>query len=365
MRNNFLGRGSVLLLVFLFVCLPVFADNSEQVASKTGLDQDLFATLNVDVNGTQMGVFIVAVTERALHSRVSAKLMATLRPYVGKNVLYINPTVKQVMSSFPFNPEGFKVAQDGVPVFIPSTNDWVEISEGFLSGKFVPNPGGESYGSGSEGLLLMDGHIDITKPFTVSYGGQSATFSIKSTPPAPSAPMGSGVVSAPAQTPNVPLPDQVTDLQDALTTGDFTQKSIASLLSLPSGLVQTLDINTRGSELRLVLVLLEAPVRNASFSADLLTSLDPLIGTGAVMVWALSPTGSPFTPWSFFIQQHSTNYVFFSDASFVELTTGFLRAKKVPAGQILAGVIRLQKGIDPSMPFKVFYGTSSVTFNAQ
>lgn len=349
--------------MLLLIGLSVFAGTPEQVASKTGLDQDLFSTLNVDVNGTQLGVFIVAVTERALHSKVSAKLMAALRPYVGKNVLYINPTVKQVVSSFPFNPEGFKVTQDGVPAFVPSRADWVEISEGFLSGKFVPNPGGESYGSGSEGLLLMDGHIDITRPFTVSYAGQSATFSIK---PA-SAPTSTGVASVPAQTPkpNVPLPEQVTDLQDALTTGDFTQESIASLLSLPSDLVQTLDINTRGSELRLVLVLLENPVRDASFSADLLTSLDPLIGTGAVMVWALSPTGSPFTPWSFFIQQHSTNYVFFGDASFVELTSGFLRSKQVPAGQILAGVIRLPKGVDPSMPFKVFYGSSSVTFNAQ
>ena len=365
MRKNHLGRGYVLFVMFLLVQLVVFAGTPEQVASKTGLDQDLFATLNVQVNGTKLGVFVVAVTDRALQSKISEKLLETLRPYVGKNVLYVNPTVESVVSSFPFHPSDFKVSQDGAPDFVPSPAEWVEISAGFLSGAFVMNPGGASYGSGSEGLLLMDGHIDIAKPFTVSYGGQSATFSIKTyVAPTPSAT--SGMASSPAHTPvDVPLPSQVTDLQDALTTGEFIAERMASLFSLPPALVRTLDITMQSSELRLLLVLLSDPVRDASFSSDLLTSLDPLIGTGAVMVWALSPTGSPFTPWSFFIQQKGTNYVFFSDASFVELTKGFIRAKEVPAGQILAGVIRLPGGIDDTQPFKVFYGSGSASFNAQ
>ncbi len=366
MRNNTLGRGYVLFVMLLLVQLVVLAGTPEQVASKTGLDQDLFATLNVEVNGTKLGVFVVAVTDRALQSKISEKLLETLRPYVGKNVLYVNPTVESVVSSFPFHPGDFKVTQSGVPDFVPTPSDWVEISAGFLSGAFVMNPGGASYGSGSEGLLLMDGHIDITKPFTVSYAGQSGTFSIKSTYAAPVSSTTTGMASSPAHAPvNVPLPSQVTDLQDALTTGEFTAESMASLFSLPPSLVQTLDITMRSSELRLLLVLLKDPVRDASFSDDLLTSLEPLIGTGAVMVWALSPTGSPFTPWSFFIQQNGTNYVFFSDASFVELTKGFIRAKEVPAGQILAGVIRLPRGIDVTQPFKVFYGSSSAAFNTQ
>lgn len=365
MRKNLFGRGYVLFVMLLLVQLVVFAGTPEQVASKTGLDQDLFATLNVQVNGTKLGVFIVAVTERALHSRVSEKLLETLRPYVGKNVLYVNPTVESVVPSFPFHPGDFKVTQDGAPDFVPTASDWMEISKGFLAGVFVLNPGGASYGSGSEGLLLMDGHIDITRPFTVSYGGQLATFSIQSYT-APSASTSSGIASSPAQPPvNVTLPSQVTDLQDALTTGEFTRESIASLFNLPPAMVQTFDIAARGTELRILLVLLSAPVRDASFSSDLLTSIEPLIGTGAVMVWALSSTGSPFTPWSFFVQQNGTNYVFFSDASFVELTKGFLRAKEVPAGQILAGVIRLPKGINLSKPFKVFYGSSSASFDAQ
>ena len=365
MRKNLFGRGSVLLLMILLVQFVVFAGTPEQVASKTGLDQDLFSTLNTEVNGTQLGVFVVAVTERALYSRVSEQLLATLRPYVGKNALYVNPTVEKVVSSFPFNPAGFKVSQDSAPDFIPTATDWVEISEGFLSGRFIINPEGEAYGSGSEGLLVMDGHIDITRPFTISYDGRSATFSIRSytAPPVASS---SGIPSTPAQTPvDVPLPGQVTDLQDALTTGEFTRESMASLFKLPPAIVQTLDIAARATELRLLFVLLSDGVRDASFSDDLLTSLEPLIGTGAMMVWALSPTGSPFTPWSFFVQQNGTNYVFFSDASFVELTPGFLRSVEVPAGQLLAGVIRLPKGIDLAQPFAVFYGTNSASFDAQ
>jgi len=227
------------------------------------------------------------------------------------------------------------------------------------------NPGGEAYGSGSEGLLLMDGHIDIARPFTISYGGQSATFSVHSYAE-PTGSTSSGITSTPAQTPiAVPLPGQVTDLQDALTTGGFTAEGMASLFSLPPALVRTLDITMRTSELRLLFVLLSEDVRSGSFSDDLLTSIEPLIGTGAVMVWALSATGIPFTPWSFFVQQNGTNYVFFSDASFVELTPGFLRSVEVPAGQLLAGVIRLPKGIDLAQPFAVFYGTNSAAFDAQ
>lgn len=366
MRKNLLGRGSVLFLMVLLVQFAVFAGTPEQIASKTGLDQDLFSTLNLKVNGTQFSVFVVAVTERAFNSRISEELLAALRPYVGQNVLYINPTVEEVVPSFPFNPAGFKVSQDGAPDFIPTATDWVDISDGFLIGRFVENPGGPSYGSGSEGLLLMDGHIDITHPFTVSYGEQSATFSIQAYTPPTTSTTSSGIASIPAQTPvDVPLPAQVTDLQDTLTNGDFTREAMASLFGLPPTLVQTLDSTARDMELRLLLVLLSDDVRSASFSDELLTSLEPLIGTGAVMVWALSATGSPFTPWSFFIQQSGTNYVFFSDASFVELTSGFLRAKEISAGEILAGVIRLPKGINLDLPFTIFYGTNHASFNAQ
>ncbi len=359
------GLGCVLLLMMLLVQLAVFASAPDQIAAKTGLDQDLFATLETTVNGTSLAVFLVAVTDRCLQSKVSEKLRGILQSYVGKNVLYVNPTVENVVSSFPFDTSKFMVSQEGKPSFVPTVDNWVEISDGFLSGVFVTNPGGASYGSGSEGLLLMDGHIDITKPFTVSYAGELATFSIRSyeTPGSFTSP---SIASSSSQTPvDVPIPDQVTDLQDALTTGQFNREAIASLLNLPPWLVQTIDVTAREAELRLVLVLLSDGVRSGAFSDELMTSIEPLIGSGAVMVWALSSTGSEFTPWKFFVQQNQTNCVFYSDASFVELTNGFLRSGEVKPGQILAGVMRFPNWVNTEEPLTIFYGSSSASFNTR
>lgn len=362
MRRNCFGRGYVLFLVLLLTHLAVFASAPEQIAAKTGLDQDLFVTLETAVNGDNLAVFVVAVTNRSLQSKVSEELRGILQAYVGKNALYVNPTIEDVVSSFPFDTSHFMVTQEGKPAFVPASDDWVEISDGFLSGVFVTNPGGASYGSGSEGLLVMDEHIDITKPFTVSYAGKSATFSVRSYETAVSSTSPS-IASSPSQVPvDVPIPDQVTDLQEALTIGEFTREAIASLLCLPPLLVQTIDI-TRDAQLRLVLVLLSAGVRDGAFSDELLTSVEPLIDSGAVMVWALSPTGSEFTPWKFFVQQNQTNCVFYSDASFVELTDGFLRSGQVRAGEILAGVMRFPNWVNAEQEFTIFYGSSSASFN--
>jgi hypothetical protein len=365
MRKNRLVWGCVLLLGLLLGHLVVFAGGQEQIASKTGLDEDLFITLETEVNGKALALFVVAVTERCLKSKVSSELRSRLQPYVGKNVLYVNPTVESVVSNFPFDTSRFLITQEGMPAFVPTLNDWDEITEGFLSGVFVTNPGGASYGSGSEGLLLMNGYIDITKPFTVSYAGKSATFSVRSyTTPAASST--GGIASSPSRTPvDVPIPDKVTDLQDALTAGEFSRETIASLLGLPISLVQTVDIINRNDELRLVLFLLSPAVRDGSFSDELMASIEPLIGSGAVMVWALSPTGSEFTPWKFFIQQNKTNCVFYSDASFVELTEGFLRSGKIEAGQILAGVMRFPEWIDTEQEFTVSYGSSKALFDTR
>lgn len=78
------------------------------------------------------------------------------------------------------------------------------------------------------------------------------------------------------------------------------------------------------------------------------------------MVWAFSSTGADFSPWHFFVQQAGTNYVFFSGSSFVELTAGFLQAKRVEAGEVVAGVILLPARVDPYAAFSVFYGSASV-----
>jgi hypothetical protein len=355
----------VCLGVLLLTSLGILAGSHEQIASETGLTPDLFNELTVDVNGTELALFIVVVNERVFSSKISPALQENLRHYVGKNALYVNPTVEQVVNSFPFFPEQITVEQEGGSSFTPTRSDWVEITPGFLDGQFEINPGGSSYGSGSEGVLVMGDRIDITRPFWVSYQGVRVRFDVSQHTayyPVPASPVSTTSPSHPAV--EISPPESITDLQQALTEGDFSAEAIASLLLLPQDLVGTLAVAGRGEELRLLFVRLEEGIYSSALGDDLLLSLEPLVGTGAVMVWALSQTGSAFVPWNFYIQQSGTNYVFFSAASFVELTEGFLHSGRVEPNAIVAGVIRLPGGVDTSAPFTIHYGTAGVTFGA-
>ncbi len=355
------GRGLLaFLLILLLLGTAGFAATTAQIAEKTGLAPDLFVQLTAPVHGHDLGIFIVFITDRTFSSRISPKLRGELAPYVGRNALYVNPSVKQVVSSFDFSPERFTITQNG-KTFTPSQKDWVAITPGFLAGKFVVNPGGETYGSGSEGILVLGDRIDVAKPFTVSYQGVSATFTIKSL--GTTAPTAVATTPTPPQTPAVTPPSQVTNLVTALAHGDFSAPAVAKLIGVDPTLVRTLVVKSRGEELRLLFVRLEASVRASALSTDLIKSIDPLIGSGAVMVWALSPTGADFSPWRFYIQQHGTNYVFFSSSSFAELTPGFLKARRIPVDGIVAGVIKLPKAVDRGAPFAVFYGSAKVEFN--
>jgi len=171
------GRKLILgsLCVF-FLGLVVLAQSADQVASETGLDRDLVGVLRVNVGGAELAIIAVYVNERAFQSGISKNptLYHRLFPYVGKNALYINPTVEHVVSFFAFSSSHFSVEQVGKPTFLPAGFDWVEITAGFLEGRFEVNPGGASYGSGSEGILVMGDYIDPTQPFTVVYQGQRA-----------------------------------------------------------------------------------------------------------------------------------------------------------------------------------------------
>lgn len=359
-----LRRVVALALLLLLMSFGVLAETHEQLATNTALASDLFNEITVSVNGTDLGIFLVAVDQRAFNSRVSAALRETLTPYVGRNALYVNLTVKEVVPSFPFSPERLTVTQDGKPTFIPARSDWIEITPGFLDGRFTENPAGTSYGSGSEGILVMGTHIDITQPFTVSYEGQQARFVLGpgTASTTASGPQSGSSVAASHPPVSVPTLSEISQLQDTLTHGDFSVARVAGLLGVPQDLLGTIAVTNGGKELRLLCIRLEPAVRESALSPDLLAAVDPLIGTGAVMVWALSPTGAPFIPWNFYIQQSGTNYVFFSDASFVELTKGFLHVGQVDPGQMVAGVIRLPSGVDPGVAFSLRYGTSGATF---
>ncbi len=354
------GRGLLAFLLILTLCVAGFAATEAQIAEKTGLAPDLFVQLTVPVGGQDLGIFIVYITDRTFNSRISPTLRTELLPYVGRNALYVNPSVKGVVDSFDFSPDRFTISQDGNS-FTPDRNDWVEITPGFLVGRFVVNPGGASYGSGSEGILILGDRIDPEKPFTVSYQGVSGTFDLAASPAA-SIPQTPAPPSSAPQAPEITPPTQVTDLTSVLTGGDFSPQAVAELLGIDRSLVGTLVITSRGEELRILLIRLEEGVRDGMFGEELLKSIDPLIGTGAVMVWALSPTGADFSPWRFFVQQNGTNYVFFSPASFAALTPGFLEATRIEPGAIAAGVIKLPKGVKRDAAFSVYYGTSKVDF---
>ncbi len=354
------GRGLLAFLLILSLGAAGFAATEAQIAQKTGLSPDLFVQLTVPVGGEDLGIFIVYITERTFNSHISPTLRNELLPYVGRNALYVNPSVKGVVDAFDFSPDRFTITQ-GETVFTPTRDDWVEITPGFLTGRFVTNPGGPSYGSGSEGILILGDRIDPKKRFTVSYQGVSGTFDLAASPAA-AAPQSSAPAPSVPQASEIVPPTTMPDLTSGLTGGDFSQEAVAGLLGIDRNLVGTLVITARGEELQIILIRLEEGVRNSMLGKELLESIDPLIGTGAVMVWVRSPTGADFSPWRFFVQQNGTNYVFFSPTSFVALTPGFLDTKRVEPGTIAAGVIKLPKGVKRDVAFSVYYGTSKVDF---
>ena len=175
------GRVVVLAaLLILLTSLVVSANEREEFARQAGLDSDLVGLIQLDVGGTQLTVVFVFINERAFESRISPALREELFPYVGKNAIYVNPNVKEVTAQFDFSPLQILVSQGG-EAFTPTASDWVELTAGFLSGTFAVNPLGPEHGSGSEGILVLGDAIDPSLPFTLSYMGETAEFSI--TPP--------------------------------------------------------------------------------------------------------------------------------------------------------------------------------------
>ena len=359
------GVGRILivssLLVFLFVG-AAHADPRDRFAQETGLDLDLIGVVQVEVGGVELTVTFVFINERTFSSKISAELRAALLPYIGRNAFYVNPSIEQVVSQFGFSPYEISVRQSAATSFTPDLASWVEITPGFTAGRFEVNPSGPEQGSGSEGILVLDDAIDATRPLDLIYRGQEAHFEIGATfaaTPSGTVPPAAAASHEPIEV--APLEETAT-LQSVLMDEDFSAESMAALLELDPDLVRVLLLTSRGEELRLLFVRLEGAIRESALGAELVAAVEPLIGTGAVMVWAFSVEGAAFSPWTFYIKQGGTNYVFFSSASFVELTDGFLRAERVDAGEVVAGVIRLPKSVDSSLPFSVYFGTAGVEY---
>ena len=349
-------------LLLFFVAGAVFADPREQFARETGLDLDLIGVVQVEVGGIELTVTFVFVNERTFSSKISAELRATLLPYVGRNALYVNPSIEQVVEQFAFSPRNVSVRQISGSASTPEEAAWIDITPGFAAGRFEVNPSGPDRGSGSEGIVVLGEAIDSALPFEVSYLGEATRFDIgasveatSSAPPAPSASASHVPIDV------EPLAETET-LEGILMQDEFSSEAMAALLGLDPGLVRTLQHAQRSETLRLLFVRLEEAIRESALGPELVSTLEPLIGTGAVMVWAFSIDGAAFSPWNFYIKQGGTNYVFFSSASFVELTERFLRVERVDAGEVAAGVIRLPKSVDNAHPFSVYYGTAGVDF---
>ena len=353
----------VLALVLCCVSLVLSGDEIDRYAQETGLDRDLIRVIDVDVAGEQLTIVFVFINERTFQSKISPTLYAALQPYIGQNAVYVNATVDDVVSQFDFRAQSIAVQQDG-NTLLHDASAWAEITPGFLSGVFVTNPGGADKGSGSEGILVLGDALDASRAFSVSYLGVSSSFQIgidtvASSPTGIAGPMASTSSHDPIEV--APLKG-LDELQQVLLSEEFSQEAMAALFALDPELVRVMTLSSSGNQLRLFLVRLEATVRDSLLGGELLQAIEPVIGTGAVMVWAISSTGARFSPWHFYVQQHGTNHVFFSTASFVELTEDFLRVEVIDAGDVAAGVIRLPRGVDAAAAFAVFYGTSSVSY---
>jgi len=357
MRWSDVGRVLVAsFLLLLCAASAALGDPRDDFARETGLDSDLIGVIQVDAGGTEMTIAFVFVDARALESHVSPSLRQALQPYVGRNALYVNPSVRDVVSHFDFTPQAIAVQGEGRERTTPPASAWVELTPGFLGGTFEVNPAGASQGSGSEGVLVLGDLIDPTRPFDILYGNERTTFRIL--------PAGSsrGSTAASHDPISVPTLGDVSSLESVLARPDLTEVSLAALFALDRSLVRMLDATVASNAVRFVFIRLEESVRTSALGVDLLSRLDPVIGTGAVMVWAISTTGAPFSPWYFYVQQSETNYVFFSSASFVELTSGFLGLDRLEPATLAAAVIRLPKGVDAQAPFAVRYNTFGVTY---
>ena len=266
------------------------------------------------------------------------------------------------MAQFAFSPYEISVRQVGGSTFTPAADAWMDITSGFSAGRFEVNPSGPDHGSGSEGILVLGDAIDATSPFDVIYRGQEVRFEIGTAPTTSAAgPPPSAATTSHDPVDVAPLEGTGT-LQSVLMHDDFSAESMAALVEVGPSLVRTLQLTLRGEELRMLFVRLEEAIRESALGPELISALEPLIGTGAVMVWAFSVEGAAFSPWSFYVKQGGTNYVFFSSASFVELTSGFVRVERVGAGEVVAGVIRLPKSVSSGLPFSIYFGTSGVDY---
>lgn len=351
----------VTMLLLAGVVCQAATTARDRFAREAGLDVDLVNFVTVDVGGDTLTLTVVFVNERTFQSRISSRLAGLLKPFVGQNALYVNASVESVVSGLPFDPTRLLVQQDD-KTWAASATLWSEITHGFLAGRSEVNPMGATRGSGSEGILLLGERIDPSRPFYLRYAEEELMMQISTSSPDP--------IFGPK------TPDESVDVIYAWTPeswierllGDaFSADELAAALDIDPAFVRAEVIPFRGDEqLRLLLIRLDDGLLESALGSALLDTLRDLIGTGAIMVWAVSPTGAPFSAWNLYVQQRGTRYTFYSTASFLELTPGFLRRDRVDQGELVAGVLRWERirlgGFDPEVAYTLFYAGTPVEF---
>jgi hypothetical protein len=348
------GGVLILFLVGINVCIVGLAENAARLAAETGLDADLFTELTVQVDGSNLSIVAVYINERALDSKISPGLEAMLTPYIDDNAIVIWASAKEDLL---FDPLTISVEQSNKAFLFAEGSDWVELTTGFLAG-------GVAAEQDSAGLLIMGDRIDPTKPFWVVYQGARGQLNIGPTEPTTTLPVQQRPQIREEPVREAPVLESVTDLEAELTYGDFSMETVSPLFGLSPSLVGTIINKGDDEELRLLLVRLEEGIEEGTLDPQLLAGIEPFIGAGTVMVWALSPTGAQFSPWNLSIKQAETNYIFnpFSSSSFTGLTPGFSEPGFIEAGNIAAGVVFLHRGIDPGAPFSICYEGECTAF---
>ena len=344
---------------------------SEQISWETGLDQDLFATMQIDLHGVEVAVFFVYLNDRAFDSNISPGLADKLRPYSNVNALYVNVTVEGGRRQIAFDPTQFVILQFGSDPVSAVEEAWAEITPGFLGGFLQPNPEDPSYGAGSVGVLVLGESIDPEKSLTIAYSGQeqrAVTIAVGDRPPGFSGTGGAGEAATdpgyedPRQGSLAGSPITIPFLSALLDEG-VQAEHLAGLLGIPTSKVHLFACGGAADRVRILLVEL-SDVRLADQgaiagedqdAAALWDAVAPLAGTGAVMVWAASALGAEFTPYAFYLQQAGSTFLFFSRSSFVDLTDGFTQTHQLAPGEVSAGIVLVHRGIDLEQPYTMHY----------
>ena len=91
----------------------VNGQTGEQISWETGLDQDLFATMQIELQGREVAVFFVYLNDRAFDSNISPGLAEKLQPFANRNALYVNVTVQRASDQIDLDPSRFTILQAG------------------------------------------------------------------------------------------------------------------------------------------------------------------------------------------------------------------------------------------------------------